>query len=250
MLTAVILAKNEARNLPACLKSLQFADQILVIDDNSADQTVQIAKKHGARAITHPLSGDYAAQHNFAISAVKSGWILFVDADERVSQPLAAEITQAITRIEYTGYYLRRLDQLWGRQLHYGDTGRVWLLRLARKGAGQWSGRVHETWNIIGRTKRLKSPLDHLPHPSVVDFLHRINFYSTLRAEELQTQGKKSSLVQIIFYPLFKFLRLYILSLGFLDAIQGFIHAMMMAFYSFLVRGKLWLLSKDIPGHQ
>lgn len=242
MLTAVVLAKNEAHNLPQCLESLQFCDGMVVVDDESADDTAEVARKAGAQVLQHPVTGDYAAARNWALTQVKSTWVLFVDADEQVSPQLAQEITRAIAKVECKGFLIPRIDYLWERQLKHGDVGRVKLLRLARRGAGQWINRVHEVWQIEGRVCLLRQPLLHYPHPRLVDFLRQINHYSSIRAQELRDCGQHASLFQIVSYPIFKFLYLYLVSLGILDGTPGFVHAMTMAFYTFLVRGKLWLL--------
>lgn len=242
MLTGVILAHNEEVNLDRCLDSLKFCDKILVIDDNSTDKTPEIAKKHHAPVVHHPLNSNFAALRNFALSQIKSGWILFVDADELVSQELAAEISGRLLKGDsFLGYLLSREDILWGKRMRHGDT-KTSLLRLARRGAGEWVGKVHETWQITGRTATLTHPLLHYPHPTVTDFLRRINYYSTLRAEELRSSGYKTNILEVIFFPFFKFLWIWIWKLGFVDGVQGSISAMMMAFYSFLVRGKLYLV--------
>lgn len=247
MLTGIVLTHNEAQDLPHCLTSLKFCDHVVVVDDGSTDDTVKIAASLGAQVLQHSLQGDFAAQRNWALSKVKSTWVLFVDADEVITPALADEIKQAITKIECKGFLICRADHMWGKELKHGDVGDVNLLRLARRGAGQWSGKVHETWQIEGRVGRLRQPLLHHPHPNLVDFLRQINLYSSIRAQELYDFGVRSSVLQIIFYPVFKFLWLWIWKLGCLDGTAGFIHAMTMAFYSFLVRGKVWLLYKGIP---
>lgn len=246
MLTGVVLTKNEQENIKKCIDSLSFCDQVIVVDDESTDATVNIAKKAQAKVVSHSLNNDYSAQRNWAIEQVKSGWILFVDADEEVSPKLAAEITSQIEKIEYKGFLIPRVDLMWGRQLHHGDVGNVKIMRLARKGAGKWQGKVHETWGVEGRVGVLRNPLLHYPHPTMTAFLKRINLYSTIRAKELFKEEIKTNLVQISFFPLGKFLYLYILKLGFLDGTAGFVHSMTMAFYTFLTRGKLWLLYKGI----
>ncbi|TSC87290.1 MAG: glycosyltransferase [Microgenomates group bacterium Gr01-1014_16] len=248
MLTGVVLTRNEEANLDKCLTSLKFCDEILIIDDNSTDKTAEIAKNHGAKVVKHSLNADFATQRNFALSQIKSGlpagrqgWILFLDADELVTPELASEITRRLLKGDsFLGYLIPRLDILWGKQLKHGDT-KTSLLRLARHGAGGWVGKVHETWQVSGTTSTLKNSLLHYPHPTITDFLHHINFYSTLRAQELKNQNHRTNILEIIFYPIFKFLYLWIWKLGFADGNQGFMSAMMMAFYSFLVRGKLYL---------
>lgn len=241
MLTAVVLTHNEENNLAKCLDSLKFCDEILVVDDNSTDKTFEIAKKYKARVVQHALNGDFSAQRIFALSQIKSGWILFIDADEIVPPPLASEITGRLLKGDsFLGFFIPRVDYLWGKHMHHGDT-KTSLLRLARRGAGEWQGKVHETWHVTGRTGVLTHPLLHYPHPTITDFLRHINIYSTLRAGELRAAGIKTNLLEIIFYPVGKFLYLWIWKLGLADGTRGFISALTMAFYSFLVRGKLYL---------
>jgi glycosyltransferase involved in cell wall biosynthesis len=247
MITGVVLAHDESESLDRCLQSLKFCDSLLVIDDNSRDDTSKIAKKYSARVISHPLNNDFSSQRNFALSQIKSGWILFVDADEVVSPELASEISSAVSRTDFTGYYLPRVDYMWDRPVCHGDAGNAKILRLARHGAGEWRGKVHEIWVVDGQVGTLSRPLLHYPHSTVAEFLRHINFYSTLRAEELYSQKHRSGILEIIFFPPLKFLHLYLVKLGFLDGTPGFILAMLMAFNTFLTRGKLYLLYKDIP---
>ena len=241
MLTAVVLTKNESVNLPDCLNSLRFADEILVIDDYSSDTTAEIAKNLGAKVIFHHLDNDYSQSRNFALSQSQSDWVLFVDADERVSPDLAREITAAIKTNHRKGYFIRRIDFLWGRQLKFGDTGNCRLLRLGRKSAGHWQALVHETWNIQGSVDSLSHPLFHYPHPQFYDFLRHINYYSTLRCDELMSRGVKTSILKIVILPILKFNYLYFIKLGILDGTEGLIHALTMSFYTFLTQGKLYL---------
>lgn len=246
MLTAVVLTKNEEKNLSDCLESLKFCDHILVIDDNSTDSTSKIAKRFKVEFINHPLEGDFSAQRNFALSLTRPGWVLFVDADERVSAELATEIQQSVTRNDCTGFFISRRDVLWNKSLKFGDAGKIKLMRLAKRSAGNWIGRVHETWSVEGYTDTLKNSLQHYPHPTIDAFLGHLNQYSSLRAEELKGFGVRPSLFKAVFFPIGKFIYLYIFKLGMLDGTAGFIHAMLMAFYTFLVRGKLYLLYKGI----
>lgn len=127
-----------------------------------------------------------------------------------------------------------------GKQLKHGDTGNIKLLRLAKKRSGIWQGKVHEKWIVEGNIDELENPIIHYPHPTISEFLYDINFYTTLRAKELLQSGKKCSIWEIIFYPKAKFLQNYFIKLGFLDGIEGFIHAILMSLHSFLVRAKLW----------
>lgn len=131
---------------------------------------------------------------------------------------------------------------MWGKELRYGEMGNIKLLRLAKKNAGEWKGKVHEKWFVEGKIAQLQNPLTHFPHQSMTEFLQEINFYTGLRAKELYERGIKVPWWSIIVYPKGKFLINYFIKRGFLDGLEGFIFAIMMSFHSFLVRGKLWLL--------
>src|SRR3989344_191381 len=240
MLTAIILAKNEEKNIERCIESLSFCDEIVVVDDQSVDNTVKIAKKLNVKILNNKLV-DYASQRNWAIDQVKSSWILFVDADEVVSKELGVSIREKV-KINYaSGYLVHRVDHIWNHKFKYGDVGNVWLLRLARRGAGIWQGSVHETWKIDGRISKLTGVLNHYPHKTVVEFLQKINRYSTLKVDEFYKAGRKTNIFEIVFGPIYRFVYLYICRLGFMDGTAGFVHAMLMSFYVFLVAGKLYL---------
>jgi len=244
MISAVIITKNEEKNIGRCLDSVSWCDEWIVIDDLSQDKTIDIAKKKGASVFTHTMYDDFSEQRNFGLEKAKGDWILFIDADERVSSALWYEIMQHTSEsiADTIGYYVKRQDTMWGRILKHGETGNVILLRLAKKGSGKWEGRVHERWNIQGRTQILRNPLDHFPHSTVADFLKEVNFYTDLRAEELFKNKTKSNWFSIIAYPKAKFIVNYFFKGGFLDGLPGLVVALMMSFHSFLVRGKLWLL--------
>lgn len=248
MLTAVVLARDEEKNISRCLNSLSFCKDILVIDDNSRDNTASIARKMGAKVITHALTWDFAAQRNFALNKIPEGWVLFIDADEEVAPELAEEILKRYTSPIHQAYYINRYDFLWGKKMKHGDA-KTKLIRLAKKGSGSWQGKIHERWVVDEQVGELNSPLYHYPHPTLVDFLHHINDYSSIRAEELHGEGSRSGVWDITIAPIMKFIHLYFLKLGFLDGIEGFISCMMMSFYTFLVRGKLFLLDKNISTH-
>lgn len=241
-ISAVVLTKNEAKNIRACLKTLQFCDEIIVVDDHSQDQTRQIAKKMGAKIFTRMLEKDFSAQRNFGLKQARNEWVLFVDADERVSPGLAREITNYKFNITYDdGFYVKRDDLFLGRWLRFGETAQVKLIRLARKRAGRWHRKVHEVWQIpSGSLGQLKNPLLHDPHPNLSAFLSQINDYTTLDAQAFDQAGKRFQLWQLFFYPLAKFFLNYCWRLGFLDGYPGLIMALMMSFHSLITRIKLW----------
>lgn len=244
MLSAIILTRNEEQNIVDCIESVSFCDEIIVIDDYSQDRTVELSKREKAHVLKRALKGDFATQRNFGLDQAKGDWVLFIDADERISSALRNEITSLIINRSslINGYSIKRRDNMWGRELRYGETGNIKLLRLAKKNAGRWEGKVHETWRINGEIEELQNSILHYPHPTVVEFLEEINFYTDLREEELYEKGTKSYWWSIILYPKTKFILNYFVKQGFRDGIPGLVFALLMSFHSFLVRGKLWLL--------
>lgn len=255
-LSVVVLTKNEEKNIERALNSLKFCDEIIVVDDFSTDKTVEIAKNldlksknHNAKLkiYTRELGGNFAAQRNFGLEKSRGDWVLFIDADEVVTDALAREIKNRSKSKENSSYYIKRRDYFWGREARYGEVLGVrskGLIRLVSKNSGRWSSPVHEVFIATGDVGRLNAYLEHYPHQTIKEFLQDINFYSTLRAKELKQNGKKVGISEIIFWPLGKFLSNYFLKLGFLDGPVGFVYAFMMSFHSFLVRTKLFQYTK------
>ena len=244
MISAVVLTHNSAATLAATLKSLTFADELIVIDDHSTDTTIAIAKSFKAIVSSHPLSDDFAIQRNLGLTLARGEWVLFVDSDEVVSEELAKELILAsAAKSDVVGYMVKREDVIWGRVLRHGETENVRLLRFAKKDAGIWVDPVHEVWQVKGLIGHFVSPLLHTPHPSVTQFLVSVNRYSTIRARYLYKMKTNIPLWHVVAYPVAKFFVNYIWRLGFLDGTQGAIVAIMMSFHSYLVRSKLWLLT-------
>lgn len=241
MISVVILTKNEEKNIEECLRALGWCDEIVVIDDYSEDKTVEISKKLGARVYKHHLNNDFAKQRNFGLKKAKGEWVLFIDADERITPELAKEIKQEIKKDERYAFVFKRQDFFMGKLLNHGETANIRLLRMAKRN-GQWQRPVHEVWKTKWETKTLRNPILHYPHPSISQFLNQINFHSTLHAQALKQEGVKFSLFRLIFNPLGKFFQNYFLRLGFLDGSPGLIVALMMSFHSFLARAKLYQL--------
>lgn len=243
ILTAIVLAKNEEKNIADCLEALSFCDEIVVIVDTSTDKTKEIAEKMGAAVVLHPLHGDFSNQRNFGLEQATGEWVFFVDADERVSKELQKEILSITKQTNSVdGYFVQRFDFMKGKMLTHGETGEITLLRLGKKDAGKWKGSVHEVWDIQGQTAMLTSPLLHYPHQTIEEFLQEINFYTDVRALELYKKGIHVSWFSIAAYPFGKIIYNYCIKRGFLDGTEGIIMALMMSFHSFLVRGKLWQL--------
>jgi glycosyltransferase involved in cell wall biosynthesis len=242
MITAVVLTKNEEKNIKECLESIKWCDEIILIDDESKDKTVKIAQNYKAKVFVNPLKNNFATQRNFGLKKAIGDWVFFIDADERVSEALWFEIMQHTNSSisDVSGFYIKRKDIIWGKELKFGETGNTKLLRLARREAGEWVGHVHEEWAIKGKKVTLKKELIHYPHQSVKEFLSEVNYYTDLRADELYRKGIKGSWIIIVLYPVGKFIKTYVAQQGFRDGVPGLITALMMSFHSFLVRSKLW----------
>lgn len=250
MISAIILTKNEEQNIEKCIQSIKWCDEIILIDDNSSDKTVEIAKKYKAAIFSRSLNNDFSSQRNFGITLAKNDWILFIDADEIVSDALSFEISNEIklkgnNLRTFNGFYIKRSDFMWGKQLRYGETGNIKLLRLGRKDSGFWEGKAHEKWKIEGLIGGLSNPLLHFPHKTLEEFLKEINFYTDIRANELKNKNTKVFFWSILLYPLGKFIFNYIIKRGFMDGMQGLVIGIIMSGHSFLVRSKLWLKKNE-----
>src|SRR3990167_1565394 len=245
-LSAVILAKNEEENILQSIESVNFCDEIIVIDDYSKDKTTEIARNHGANVFRRRLNNDFASQRNFGLQKAKGEWVLFLDADERVSENLKKEILHLIgtPKSGYSGFFLKRKDVIFGKEVNHGEMGSLKLLRLAKKGSGFWKRSVHESWNVKGKTLTLANSIYHYPHQNLREFIDSVNYFSSLHALSNRREGKNSSLVKIILWPLGHFIKNWIFKKGFLDGTLGFVMAMFMSFHSFLAWSKLWLLQK------
>jgi len=245
-LSVIVLTKNEEVNVLDCIESIPKAAEIIVVDDYSTDRTIDVIKSlknPNIKIYERHLDNNFSDQRNFGLSKTKSDWVLFLDADERITKSLADEIISIINNsFEATinGYFIKRRDTLWGHELKFGETGNIKLLRLAKKNNGKWQGKVHEVWNISGILGTLDNALIHYPHQTVREFLYEIDRYSTLRAQELFEQKKSIGLWEVIIYPKAKFVQNYLFKFGFCDGIAGLVMALMMSLHSFLVRGKLW----------
>lgn len=250
MISCVILTKNAEADIIDCVESVLWCDEVIIIDDESEDRTVDLIKSLRKEKITvykRRLDGDFSEQRNFGLSKAKNDWVLFIDADERLSASLQFEILNVLNNPALYNFYafrFKRLDHIWGKDIHYGEAGKIKLVRLAKRDAGTWRGKVHEEWKVKGKVGELNNPIQHFPHKDVKEFLSDINFYTTLRAQELFEKRKKSKVISIVFYPSIKFVLNYFVKQGFRDGVAGLVLAMIMSFHSFLVRSKLYLLNR------
>ena len=240
-LSVVVITLNEAERLRACLESAAWADELVVVDAESQDKTVQIAREFTDRVLVRPWAG-FAEQKNFAVAQATGDWILSLDADEEVPPELRAEI-QALLGAEPAedGYRVPRRNIFWGRWIRHGGLYTDWQLRLFRRGRGRFVERtVHESVRVEGRVGRLESPLVHRSYRDVADFLERADRYSTLAAAEWVRSGRRAGVGDLVVRPAGRFLAMYVARGGFLDGWPGFLLACLYAYYVFVRSAKVW----------
>ncbi|WP_165235082.1 glycosyltransferase family 2 protein [Aquisphaera insulae] len=223
-LSALIVARNEADNLPGCLDSVAFAEErVVVVDSRSQDATLAIARA-GAEVVTVRAFDDFASQRNAGRELATGDWILSIDADERVTPALEAEIRSAIRRADADGLVGFRIpirSEILGRPFGYSGTQRDLPLRLFRRDLGRWTGQVHETVDLAGNVGRLAGVLSHRSLPCMRVFLGKIDHYTTLEASDLFRAGKRFQARDLTLRPFWVFLKLYLARQGFRDGLEG-----------------------------
>jgi len=225
-LSVAIITRDEARNIGHCLQSVAFADEIVVLDHGSRDGTADIAVRAGARVIDSPDWPGFGGQKNRAVDACRGDWILSLDADERVSPALRAEIEAELAAPRFDVYEMPRRSTYCGRFIDYGGWRPDYCARLFRRGCARFSdARVHESLQTAGPIGRLSEPLLHYSFRAMDDVLAKMNRYSTDSAAMLVARGRTPGLATAIAHGLAAFLRTYVLRLGFLDGRYGFLLA-------------------------
>jgi glycosyltransferase involved in cell wall biosynthesis len=248
-LSLLLLTKNEQENIKrywTWLDKCLAINEIIVVDDNSTDDTVNELKKlatshRQVKIYAHDLAGDFSQQRTFGVSKATNDWVLWLDADEILTNKLIEYINN-IDITQYNAFSFKRNDIFLGKELKHGETANQYFIRLFNKHFGSFEGKVHEIWQPTSSVSKTDLVIYHYSHPTLYSFIQKINFYSDLRSQELYSQKAKVSLSYIITYPLAKFISDYVLKLGFLDSTQGIIMALSMSLHSFLVRAKLWHL--------
>lgn len=221
-ISALILARDEAANLPGCVASLRWADEVIVVvDPASVDATATLAEKLADRVIVRPFD-TFAAQRNAGLDAASGAWIFAVDADERSSPDQAAEIQQRIGGQTANGYRVPIRSRILGRPFRFSGTQMDLPLRLFRRDRGRWIGDVHETVSLDGPIETLSNPLTHTTIPDMRTFLRKIDRYTTLEAEQAHRAGRKPRTADWMIRPLWTFARLYLARQGFRDGPEGF----------------------------
>jgi len=240
-LTVTVIAWNEEERLRACLESVAFADEIVVVDAESSDKTASLAREFTDKVWVRPWPG-FAAQKNFALDQATGQWVLSLDADERVTPELAARIRSIVTAQDVAaGYLIPRRNIFWGAWVRHGGLYPDYQLRLFRRGAGRFAeNAVHESMRVDGPVQTLAEPLLHQSYRDLEDFVRRSNRYSTLAAADWLRRGRAVSVSGLIMKPLGRFLSMYIMRRGFLDGWRGLVLAVLYAEYVFLRMAKAW----------
>ncbi len=246
-LSVTVIAKNEAADLEAALASVAWADEIVVVDSQSTDDTVAIARKHTDRVVIREWPG-YIDQKNYAASLASHDWILSLDADERVTPELAAEITALMAGAPRdAAFRIPRVTWHLGQWIRTTDWYPDYQLRLYDRRSAQWTGKyVHEAVTVRGETGQLHGELQHYAYRDIADHLETIDRYTTYAAKQMHEAGRRAGVVDLVVHPPLAFLRNYIVRGGIRDGAAGFIISRLNAYYVFLKFAKLWELQRTL----
>ena len=245
-ITAIIPTLNEEIHIEEAIKSVSFADEIIVVDSFSTDKTLELAEKYNVKIIKRKFD-DFSSQKNFAIKQAKNNWIYILDADERVTPEVEKEILEAVKDPkEFVGFNVRRTFYFCGKRVDYSGFQRDKVIRLFLKEHCKYSGLVHERIITKGEIGFFKNKIDHFSYRNYDHYISKLNHYATIRAKELHARGDKVNIYHVMIKPPARFFIHYIIRLGFLDGFTGFLVAKTQA-YGVLTRYiKLWLLNKGI----
>lgn len=242
-ISVTIITLNEKENLSRCLQSVEgLADEIIVVDSGSKDQTCEIASALGAQVVKRDWT-NYSDQKNFAAYSANNDWILSLDADECLSPDLRQELLaiKEVPSSSVVAYEFPRRACYLGRWISHGGWYPDYKVRLYKRNQGCWVGDfVHESLSYDGVVKRLNGNLLHYTCSSISEHAHGVDVYTTLAAQDLKQRGSKSSIMQIVLGPIISFWSTYIIKCGFLDGFHGFLIAVFSAYYTFLKYSKLW----------
>ncbi|MBN1261570.1 MAG: glycosyltransferase family 2 protein [Anaerolineae bacterium] len=243
-LTAVILTRNEEAYLPACIESLRWVDEIVVFDSGSTDRTVAIARELGATVLHHPFR-DFASQRNAALDAVDGEWVLFLDADERATPALAAEVRAAIQDPNYTGWWIPCHTYLCGRLTYGAGMYPDYHLRLMRRGKARYDPQqsVHERVILEGAAGQLHNPHIHINCEDWRGFMEHQDLYAHYKAR-IHFAAGRNPVYHFVAGPLLEFWRRFVTLRGYRDGMHGLILSTIFAYYIFVMYIRLWKLQR------
>ena len=239
--SVIVITRNEARNISAALESIRWADDIVVVDSGSVDDTVAIARRHTDRVVTRAWEG-YGSQKNYAAGLAAYDWVLSLDADERVTPALAQEIRALLDAgPAKQGYRIPRVTHYLGRWIRSTDWYPDRQLRLYDRRAGRWNDRrVHESVTVDGAVGQLETEIEHRAYRDVSHHLRTIDHYSTLAADQMLAEGRRVQWIELVAHPPLAFLRNYVARLGIRDGTPGLIVSILNSYYVFLKYAKRW----------
>ena len=245
-ISAIIPTLNEEIHIADAIKSVSFADEIIVIDSFSTDKTIEIAEKLNVKIIKRKFD-DFSSQKNFAIEQAKYDWIFILDADERVTPEVEKEIIEAVKDPkDFVGFYVRRSFYFSGKKVNYSGFQSDKVIRLFLKEHCKYAGLVHEKIISNGKIGFFKNKIDHFSYRNYDHYISKLNHYAAIRAKELHEKGNKVNIYHVMIKPAARFFIHYIVRLGFLDGFTGFLVAKTQA-YGVLTRYiKLWLLNSEM----
>jgi glycosyltransferase involved in cell wall biosynthesis len=245
-LSVIVLTYNEERNIGECLSTVSWADEIIVVDSGSTDRTLEKAAGHATQIVTLPWEG-YGSARNTALSRASGEWILWFDADERVTPELAEEIRALVAANDpgVAGYAVARRAYFSGKWIRHCGWYPSRVVRLFRRSAGRFSEtRVHEQLIINGRIKRCMNDLLHFTDPDLRHYFRKFNSYTSLAAEDMHAAGRRFRRTDVFIRPLYQFLKMYFVRLGFLDGMHGFVVCAASSAYVFAKYAKLWEMER------
>lgn len=246
-LSVIIITKNESANLQACLDTVGFADEIIVVDSGSTDGTVELARAAGATVIETADWPGFGPQKNRALAAARGEWVLSLDADERITPELADEIREVIAQRESAdGYDISRRSWYCGRFIDHAGWSPDYVTRLFKRNAARFSDHlVHERLLVDGVVKRLDAQMLHYSFRDFSQVLQKVDSYSTLSAQQGYAKGKRAGIGKAVLHGLWAFIRTYFLKRGFLDGAHGLALAISNAEGSYYRYLKIWLLDQQ-----
>lgn len=242
LLSIVIITKNEEDNIQDCLESVKWANEIILVDAQSTDRTVEIAKRYTQRVYVREWNG-YANAKNFGTQHATCEWIFYIDADERITDELREEIQNKISdsKSEFVGYMVARRTYFLDKWIKHCGWYPNYVTRLVKKGFGQFNElNVHERLIINGKVGKLTKDLIHYTDKNLFQYFEKFNNYTTLAANDLVVMNKNFTIKNLLLNPIFTFIKMYFLRLGFLDGIHGLILCTLSSLYVFTKYAKLW----------
>lgn len=243
-LSVVLITKNAGHVLKPCLESIDFADEIVIVDCGSDDNTLEIATQYNARIIHQPWLG-FGPQKQFAVEKAQHDWVLCLDADERVSTELKMSILEILKKTPCKAYEFPRRNRFLGRWLKHGEGYPDYSLRLFHRDHARWSvDPIHEKVLTQEPVGRLLGDLYHESEQTIADYINKQNVYTSLQAEVMVRSGRTISPWRMVLSPMLRFIKFYFLRLGFLDGVPGLIHIAIGSFNSFVKYAKLYAKQK------